>query len=312
MAFKTYGEIQTFVQDKLDLRDEDFITRDEMLSYCEEAIRYCESEIHKLNIEDMYFVAQASIPLVVGQSDYNLPSLMYGNKILRIMYSKDAFLYDIKRLTRQYRFEEGELARRYPTGSPPYYGYMLVNLDPRLGTRMRVFPTPTESSIVYTVANTGTCATTLGSPIVTMTDTTGLQLEYFVSGTGVVDGTRIQSVDSPTQITMTENAVATGAAVSLTFTEPRILVWYIRNASVPTSTTDLIDFPEFWHFIAQFMVVNCVKKEVGNPRLQIEVETLLEIKKQMLETLSNMVPDQDDKVEQDLSSYMDQDRMGIY
>jgi len=306
MAFKTYGEIQTFVQDKLDLRDEDFISRDEMLSYCEEAIRYCESEIHKLNIEDMYFVAQTTIPLVSGQTDYDLPSGIFGNKILRVMYSKDAILYDLKRLTRQYRFEEGELARRYPTGAPPYYGYMLVNLDPRLGTRMRLYPTPTEVSTVYTVTNTGTAATTLGSKIVTLTSTAGLQAEYFVSGTGIVDGTRIQSVNSATQITLCENAVATGAAVNLTFTEPRVLVWYIRNASIPTGTTDLIDFPEFWHFIAQFMVVNCLKKEVVNPRLPLEVETLLKIEKQMLETLSNMVPDQDDQVEKDLSSYIDQ------
>jgi hypothetical protein len=299
MALKTLGELITFVQDKLDLRDEDFITTTEMTSYFEEAIRYCESEIHKLNIEDQYFVAQSTMRLVNGQADYALPANMYANKILRVMYSNGSELYDIRRLTKQYRFQDAELSRRYSVGNPATYQYMLVNLDPRLGTKVRLFPTPLETTT--TVTSTGT--TVSGSPIITgLGSTTGMAAEYFVSGTGIVDGTRIQSVDSATQITMAENAVASGT-VSITATEPRVLVWYIRNASIPSATTDYIDFPEFWHYIAQFVIVNCLKKELGNPRVQIEVETLLKMEKQMLETLSNMVPDQDDTVEQDLSSY---------
>lgn len=299
MALKTLGELITFVQDKLDLRDEDFITQDEMITYFEEAIRYCESEIHKLNIEDQYFVAQSTITLTSGKADYALPTGIYANKILRVLYSNGSDLYDVKRLNKLNRFQDAELARRYSLGSPPTYAYVLVNLDPRLGTKMRMFPTPLETST--TVTTTGT--TVSGSAVVTgLGTTTGMAAEYFVSGTGIVEGTRIKSVDSATQITLTDNAVAAGT-VSITATEPRVLIWYIRNATIPALTTDYIDFPEFWHYIAQFVIVNCLKKEIGNPRIQVEVETLLKMEKQMLETLSNMVPDQDDKIEQDLSYY---------
>lgn len=299
MALKTLGELTTLVQDKLDLRDEDFITTDEMNSYFEEAIRYCESEIHKLNIEDQYFVAQSTISLVAGQADYELPAGIYGNKILRVVYSNGSDLYDIKRLTKMYRFEDAELARRYAVGSPPTYGYMLVNLDPRLGTKMRVFPTPLETSLVIPEAGN----LTAGSPFVTgIGSTTGMAAEFFVSSEALAEGTRIQSIDSPTTLTLAENAIATDTAF-ITAREPRVLIWYIRNASIPSLSTDYIDFPEFWHYIAQYVVVNCLKKEVGNPRIEIEAQTLLKFEQQMLETLANMVPDQDDKVEQDLTAY---------
>jgi hypothetical protein len=164
---------------------------------------------------------------------------------------------------------------------------------------MRLFPTPTENSAVVTASGTSTN----GSAVLTgLASTTGVAVDDFVSGTGIVTGTRVKSVDSASQITMTELAVASGT-VTFTFTQPRLVIWYIRNANVPTASTDYIDFPEFWHFVAQHVVVNCLKKEVGNPRIQIEVQTLLKVEQQMLETLSNMVPDQDDKIEQDLTSY---------
>jgi hypothetical protein len=82
MALKTMAELKSYVKDKLDLRDEDFITDTEMTSYIEEAIGYCEAEIHKLNIEDQYFVAQSTIALVSGQADYDLPSNIPNSNFL--------------------------------------------------------------------------------------------------------------------------------------------------------------------------------------------------------------------------------------
>lgn len=300
MALETYGDALTFVQDKLDLRDDSMIDGDELQTYFKEAIRYCESEIHKLNAEDCYFEASAAVALVSGKSDYSLPSGIYGNKIRRVQYISGADIYEIERLTKASRYNDAELLRQYSSGSTQAYGYMLMNLDPRLGTKMRMFPTPAESStVVTTTGNTTEGSATVSS----MASTSGIQAGYYVSGTGIIEGTRVQSVDSSTQITLAENAQVTGTAASLTFTEPRMVVWYIRNATIPSETDDYIDFPEFWHFITQHVVVNCLKKELGNPRLQIEVATLLKLEQQMHDTLSNMVPDQQDYVEQDLSFY---------
>lgn len=298
-AFKTYGFISGFVQQKLDLQEEIFITNDELLSYYEEAARFCEAEIHKLNIEDQYFVAVAPIMLEVNKSEYALPSGMYANKILRIVYNVDSKLYDIPRIRVERRFEIGALMDQYQPSDN--YGYMLINNDVRSGTKMRLYPKSRDASL--SVVFTGT--TTLGSGILTgVSSVAGLVAGYFITGTGIPNGTRIQTVGTTT-VTMTQEALATGS-VSVTAKEPRVLCWHIRSVVIPTSPTDLVDFPEFWNFIAQYMIVQCLMKEIGNPRITGEAARLTEIKDQMLSTLSNMVPDQDDILEKDVSSFEDQ------
>lgn len=66
--------------------------------------------------------------------------------------------------------------------------------------------------------------TTNGSAIVTnIADTTSLREEMKVSGTGIVPGSRIKTVDSAYQITLDTAAIANGTAVSLTVTYYSIL-----------------------------------------------------------------------------------------
>lgn len=69
-----------------------------------------------------------------------------------------------------------------------------------------------------TVATSMTGTTTSGSPIVTVSSTSGLTTDYGVSGTGISSWSQIQSVDSSTQITMNQNATASGS-VTLTFSQ---------------------------------------------------------------------------------------------
>jgi hypothetical protein len=62
--------------------------------------------------------------------------------------------------------------------------------------------------------------TTAGSRVVTgISDTTGLSTAYAVSGEGIQEATRIASVDSSTQVTLTQEVDETGTAVDLTFTK---------------------------------------------------------------------------------------------
>lgn len=299
MSQKTYSALQLFVQNKLDLRDEDFISDDEFYEYVEEALKYCEAEIHKLNIEDQYFVAQAPIQLVNGQFDYALPANIYANKILRVVYSNGSVTTTIKRLTKQARFETSDYERKYGVVTQGSYGYMLVNNDVRSGPKMRIFPTPTESSGVVTTTGNIAASTTLSG----LASISGVDKGWFISSTNAYMplNNQVQTVDSSSQVTMSAAGLGVGTSASITFTEPRVQIWYIRNVDIPDDSNDYIDFPEFWHFVAQHVVVNCLNKEVGNPRVQAETLKLEEYRKQMLETLSNMVPDQDDLIEQDLS-----------
>lgn len=65
---------------------------------------------------------------------------------------------------------------------------------------------------------------TTSSATVTLADTSNLAAGMRVQGPGVVDGTRIISVDSGTQITLSNPASATGAAI-LTFASAAPVAW---------------------------------------------------------------------------------------
>jgi hypothetical protein len=306
---KTYSEIIDYVKKTLDLQEELFITPAEFLIYTEEALKFCESECHKLHIEDQYFVSCKPLALVSGRSEYLLPTDCFANKILRIVYDTGSDLYNIPRIRNSQRFESGALIDS--SGSSDDYGYMLVNSDPRIGTRIRLYPKSRE-----TVANVELtlCTTTASSRSVTVSSTASLQPGYFASGTTLPNGARIESIDSATTLTLTAEALTTSAALAtITFTEPRALVWYIRRVTVPATGTDLIDFPEFWNFVAQHVIVQCLLKEIGNPRLQAEAMKLEKIKEQVISTLSSMVPDEDDKLEKDMEAYAEMDMSeGVY
>lgn len=305
MSYKNYGDIRNFVQKKLDLEEESFITPEELLLYCEEAILYCESEIHKLNIEDMYFETQAPLAFVAGKAEYALPSNMYANKITRMLYTNGTSVFTMNRLKGRLRYEDSQVLENQASTSR-VWNYMIMNHDPRAGRKLRVFPTPQETTLVTSI----TGDTTLGSTVITnVSSVAGLKAGDFISGAGIADGTRIEAVGTTT-LTVSASALATGATVALTATEARVLLWYIRRAKVPAVATDLIDMPEFWNFVAQHMIVECLKKELGNPRLPDEKEKLMQMREQVISTLANMVPDQDDTIEKDVSHYEDMDVSG--
>ena len=83
-----------------------------------------------------------------------------------------------------------------------------------------------------------------------------------------------------------------------------IELWYLRNANRVEADTDVIDIPEFVQFVMQFVKVRCYEKE-GNPNMEFALGVLAQQRKQMQDTLSNMIPDSDNLVEQDRSAYAD-------
>lgn len=299
MSLVTYSKVKTYVQNRLDLRDESFITSAEMLEYCEEALRYCEAEVHKLNIADCYFEAESYLQLDTIKKSYSLPSNIYGNKILRLVYSDGSKEYDIKRLTGNHRHVMSSSVDRYGTDSE--YGYRLINNSPNTGTKIRLYPIPNETSATAsftadTTDGSETISNISGSPVV----------GDFITGSGMREGTRLEAISGTTGY-LSQAASATGSTVSLVSVSDKVTIHYIRRVDIPTATTDYIDFPEFWNFIAQHMVVACLKKELGNPRLATEQNYLEELRQQMHSTLSEMVVDGENGLEMDFGHYNDSD-----
>lgn len=124
MIYQTYGQIKQKVQDDLDLQDELFITDRELLGYCNAGIDEAESEIH--TIYEDYFLSEATIDLVDGQSLYELPPNIYAMKIRELIYNDTSgTIYEIKRLHGYDRLEIQNLAQRYNTTD--WYKYYIIN-----------------------------------------------------------------------------------------------------------------------------------------------------------------------------------------
>ncbi len=81
-----------------------------------------------------------------------------------------------------------------------------------------------------------------------------------------------------------------------------IKVYYIRNANRMVDNESLCDIPEFVDYVMQFMKVRCYEKE-GHPNTQLAVGMLDYKKKNLINTLSNMIPDGDNAIEADTSFY---------
>lgn len=78
----------------------------------------------------------------------------------------------------------------------------------------------TAEYVFSTTSTTTTGDLTDGSAVVTnIPDTTGLSSYFQAVGTGINNATNILSVDSPTQVTLTQPATETGTGVSITFAQ---------------------------------------------------------------------------------------------
>jgi hypothetical protein len=138
MDLLTYDQIKTKIQRDLDLETEDFIQADELLGYVNEAIDECEAEIHKLGMEDYYFLTRGFISLVTNQEEYDLPSDIYANKIRRIMYENGNVIFPVRRL-RKDQFELYAIYKQYPPPSN-FYCYMVIN--PTAGAKPKILLVP--------------------------------------------------------------------------------------------------------------------------------------------------------------------------
>lgn len=86
-----------------------------------------------------------------------------------------------------------------------------------------------------------------------------------------------------------------------------VTIWYLRNAARLTADDDVLDIPEFANFVIGYMKAKCLAKENMG---QVPAGIAAEVEKQrklMVETLTNMVDDENNELDMDLSFYHDFD-----
>lgn len=231
MQYKTFSELKIIIERELDLETEDFIQPEELKQYFNDGIDIAQAEIHKLGMEDDYFLTKEFISLVNQQSDYELPSNIYANQIKAIEYVKDTTIYTVKRLRGRNRFEDRELINQYPA-STDYYRYMIRNDVSTANPVLELIP--------------------------------------------------------PSQETSTNS----------------LTIWYHRNANHWEDDDDAAcDIPEIGtNFVKQYVRYRCYDKE-GHPNTPEAKDRMESAKILMIDTLTNMVPDEDSTMDQDLNSY---------
>jgi hypothetical protein len=143
MSFKTWDQIRSKVQMELDIEVEEFIQPSEFINYVNDGVAMAEADIHKLGLEDDYFLTKATIALTVGQEDFTLPTPIYMNKIKGIIYSNGATIYEITRLRGQNIFENIARINQYNTITD-YYRYIVRNDSAAAGTVLQFVPPSRE------------------------------------------------------------------------------------------------------------------------------------------------------------------------
>jgi len=83
---------------------------------------------------------------------------------------------------------------------------------------------------------------------------------------------------------------------------PYVTIWYIREPKKVTDGTSLVDVPEFYYFITQYVKWKVYSKET-HPNTTMEYQELERVRALMIQTLEDRVPDEDNKIEMDLSFY---------
>ena len=145
MAFKTLLDLTTKIEKDLDLEEEEFVQPQELIEYINDAISMSEAQIVKLGLRDKYFLTRSTINIVAGQEDYDLPSNIYANKIVKVIYQNGATLYTVKPIDAKEMFEDIQFLNKYTTTE--FYRYLIRHDSPGV-EKLQIVP-----KAVLSVAN---------------------------------------------------------------------------------------------------------------------------------------------------------------
>lgn len=145
MQYKTYAEIKTEVRQETDTEGEIFIQESELLRYANRAIDEAEAEIHTI-YEDYFLRPSAKIPLVNGQTDYDLPTDIYANKIRQIIYENGSDYYKLRRVRGRDKYLKIASLERAATSED--YRYLIVNESASVKPVARIYPVSTGTGTI--------------------------------------------------------------------------------------------------------------------------------------------------------------------
>lgn len=350
MKLWTYEEALEEVQDSIDLRDEDFITPNEMVGYFNDGIKDASAEIQAMNKD--YFLTKYPLPLVAGVKTYALPDNIMANKIRALIYSEGSRMYEIPQVRRVNKFEIIDLVDQY--GSGTFYSYFLRNdvpgqakieftpnmmetvtwPDPRIEVhyirnairipKIGEFCNPelnqaanvdigTDNITVYSGNNNagiyqqGVLGAYPGSVMYLTGDKirfrtmpggvlpTGLtaNTEYFAIATG----------SNTIRVATSRQNALSGTFIDITGAGSGYFLIEVA-ATVRIINACILDIPEFTSYVIQWVRCKCLEKD-SSPRLVVAKEDLREIKKQMIDTLTDDIQDDDNEIQGDYSAYSD-------
>lgn len=229
MIYKTYGELRQKVERETDTEAEDFVGAEELMGYFQDAVNEAEAHIHKLGLEDDYFLSSKFFDLSLGQTQIVLPTDIYANKIRNFYFIQDQIIFPVIRLKGKDKFMKADQLR-LEQGTTNYYSYIIFNSSSDAKPIIELYPAARHN----------------GSNLLKMI--------------------------------------------------------YIRNAIEIVSDDSPIDIPEFYSFIIAYVKWKIYDKE-GSPKLD-EVKADMEREKTlMIETLEQMVPDDDNIIPLDTTHY---------
>jgi hypothetical protein len=146
MQYKTFAQLKAKIERNMDTELEEFIQPEEFKEYVNDAIDFAQASIHKLGLEDMYYLTNAKVDLVQGQRDYELPSNIYMNKIKAIEYRSGSTIYTIDRLRGLNMFESREYILQFQSNLQ-YYKYLLRNDSASANIKLELIPPSHEDTV---------------------------------------------------------------------------------------------------------------------------------------------------------------------
>ena len=221
----TWAEIKQQVQEKVDTQDEVFVDDLELLRAANRGIKRAEQLVKTLY--EGYYMTFSDLVITADEKHAPLPAGIYASKIRELWYETPSQSYEIKPIVRNETARR--LDRRRNASGYENFRYELTN-DAALGTRIRLYPTPSQS------------------------------------------------------ITITEG------------------IKYIRDANMIVDDTTVIDVPEADNFLVQFLCDFVINKERVTPDAD-DSPALQREQKMLVDTLSHMIPDQNNVIEPDLEFY---------
>lgn len=134
MRKPTWLEEKDEIEEELDLREENFTSEKQLMDWYNRGIDICEAHIHNLSVD--WFRTTATLPLVAGQSQYDLPDDIYGVSVRAIHFNDGSDRYKLDRI------KDVEELEDYKERITDHFGYIIYNYES--GAKLEIHPTPRQ------------------------------------------------------------------------------------------------------------------------------------------------------------------------